>query len=76
MRNIDDILVAAHKSMATLLHDAYEAGRARTATDLKSRMASFFEDLAAEAEAHVAAPPAPPAPHPDAPPSEEQHRQE
>jgi hypothetical protein len=77
MRNIDDIIVAAHKAMAASLHEAFEAGRAHTANELKSRMAAFFEGLAAEAETHVgeaethAAAPA--APQPDAPPSEEQH---
>ncbi|MGD1036299.1 MAG: hypothetical protein ABR878_03725 [Roseiarcus sp.] len=69
MRNIDDILVSAHKAMAASLHEAFEAGRAHTASELKSRMAAFFDGLAAEAETRAAAPSAP---HPDAPPSEEQ----
>ena len=69
MRNIDDILVAAHKDMAASLHEAYEAGRAHTATELKSRMAAFFEGLVAEAETAVSNS----APHPNAPPGEEQH---
>jgi hypothetical protein len=73
MRNIDDILVAAHKTMATSLHEAFEAGRAHTASELKSRMAAFFEGLVAEAETHAAAPAAP---HPDAPPSEPQPHHE
>jgi hypothetical protein len=66
MRNIDDILVAAHKAMAASLHEAFEAGRAHTASELKARMAAFFEGLAAEAETSAAAPP-------DQPPSEEPH---
>jgi hypothetical protein len=84
MRNIDDIIVAAHKAMAASLHEAFEAGRAHTAHELKSRMAAFFEGLAAEAETnaaaaetHAAAPdaPQPDAPQPDAPPSEEQRHE-
>jgi hypothetical protein len=66
MRNIADILVAAHKAMAASLHEAFEAGRAHTASELKARMAAFFEGLAAEAETSAAAPP-------DQPPSEEPH---
>jgi hypothetical protein len=66
MRNIDDILVAAHKAMAASLHEAFEAGRAHTASELKARMAAFFEGLAAEAETSAAAPP-------EQPPSEEPH---
>jgi hypothetical protein len=73
MRNIDDILVSAHKAMAASLHEAFEAGRAHTASELKSRMAAFFEGLVAEAETHAASPPAP---HPDAPSNEEQHHHE
>lgn len=87
MRNIDDIVSAANKAMAASLHEAFEAGAAHTATELKSRMTAFFEGLAvavetraAEAETHVAAPEAPQpeapkaeAPQPEAPPSEEQH---
>jgi len=80
MRNIDDIIVAAHTAMAASLHEAFEAGRAHTAHELKSRMAAFFEGLAGEAETksagaetHAAAPAAP---QPEAPPSEEQPRQE
>jgi hypothetical protein len=69
MRNIDDIIVAAHKAMASSLHEAFEAGRAHTASELKSRMAAFFEGLVAEAETHAAPPP-------EAPPSEEQHHHE
>jgi hypothetical protein len=70
MRNIDDILVAAHKAMAASLHEAFEAGRAHTATELKSRIAAFFEGLVAEAETHATAhSPA----RSDSPAGEEQH---
>lgn len=72
MRNIDDIISVAQKALAASLHEAFEAGRARSASELKSRMAAFFEGLAAEAETSAAAPaPA----QPDAPPNEEPHRQ-
>src|SRR5208282_3109944 len=64
MRNIDDIISMAQKAMAASLHEAFEAGRARTASELKSRMAAFFEGLVAEAETNA-----------DAPASEEPHHQ-
>jgi hypothetical protein len=76
MRNIDDIVSAANKAMAALLHEAFETGRAHVASELKSRMTAFFEGLAvavetraAEAETPVAAPEAPHAepPQPEAP---------
>jgi hypothetical protein len=54
MRNIDDIVAAAHKATEASLREAFEAGRARTASELKARMAAFFEGLASEAEAHAA----------------------
>ena len=54
MRNIDDILVAAHKAMDASLREAYEAGRAHTATELKARMAAFFDGLVAESGSHSA----------------------
>jgi len=84
MRNIDDIVSAANKAMTASLHEAFEAGGAHVASELKSRMTAFFEGLAAEAETHAveaethaveAETPAaaPAAPQPDAPPSEEQH---
>ncbi len=63
MRNIDDILAAAHKAMTASVYEAYEAGRAHTATELKSRMAAFIVGLVAEAKTaalHTA-------PHTDAP---------
>ncbi len=73
MRNIDDILVAAHKAMAASLHEAYEAGRARTAIELKSRVAAFFEGLVAEPETQAASHSAP---HPDASAGEAQSGQD
>jgi hypothetical protein len=54
MHNIDAILAAAHKAMAASLHEAFEAGRAHTATELKARMAAFFDELVAEAGTHSA----------------------
>ncbi len=69
MRNIDDIIGTVNKTMAASLHEAFEAGRAHTASELKSRMAAFFEGLAAEAETHAA-------PQPDASPNEQQHHHE
>jgi hypothetical protein len=64
MRNIDDIIAAVHKATEASLREAFEAGRAHTASELKSRMAAFFEGLAAEAEGH---------PHPA--PQEGQHQE-
>ena len=61
MRNIDDIIAAVHKATEASLREAFEAGRAHTASELKARMAAFFEGLASEAEAHGAA--QPPAEH-------------
>jgi hypothetical protein len=57
MRNIDDIIAAVHKATEASLREAFEAGRAHTASELKSRMAAFFEGLAAEAEQHAHATP-------------------
>jgi hypothetical protein len=49
MRNIDDILAAAQKkAMVASLHEAFEAGKAHTATELKARMVAFFEGLVLE----------------------------
>jgi hypothetical protein len=69
MHNIDAILAAAHKAMAASLHEAFEAGRAHTATELKARMAAFFDGLVAEAGTHSA-------PHTDSPSSEASHHHE
>jgi hypothetical protein len=65
MRSIDDILSAAQKAMAASLHEAYEAGRAHTATELKARMAAFFDGLVAESESHAA--------HAETPPANDSH---
>jgi hypothetical protein len=65
MRSIDDILSAAQKAMAASLHEAYEAGRAHTATELKARMAAFFDGLVAESESHTA--------HAETPPANDSH---
>jgi hypothetical protein len=45
MRNIDDIIAETQKTTAASLREAYEAGRASIASELKSRMANFFEGL-------------------------------
>jgi hypothetical protein len=68
MHNIDAILTAAHKAMAASLHEAFEAGRAHTATELKARMAAFFDGLVAESETHTA--------HAEAPSGEAPHHHE
>jgi hypothetical protein len=57
MRNIDEIIAAVNKATEASLREAFEAGRAHTASELKARMAAFFEGLASEAESHAAAPP-------------------
>ena len=54
MRSIDDILAAAHKAMDASLREAYEAGRAHNAAELKARMAAFFDGLVAESKSHSA----------------------
>jgi hypothetical protein len=64
MRNIDEIIAAVHKETEASLREAFEAGRAHTASELKARMAAFFEGLASEAETH-APPPANEDHHPD-----------
>ena len=56
---------AGKKAMAASLHEAYEAGRAHTATELKARMAAFFDGLVAESESHTA--------HAETPPNDSQH---
>ena len=66
MQTIEEIVVAAQKATEASLREAYDAGRARTASDLKSRMAAFFEGMIAEVAAQ-------PAPAPAAPPSEDHH---
>jgi hypothetical protein len=78
MRTIDEIVTATLKTTEASLREAFEAGRAHTASALKARMAAFFEGLISEAEGKVAAvsghgePPHNPEPHSEPPPSEPQ----
>ena len=61
MRNFDDILADAQKALAASLKEAFEAGRAHTASELKSRMAAFFDGLVSgEAATHSETHQAPP----------------
>ena len=45
MRTIDDIIAEAQKATAVTMREAFEAGRAHTAAELKTRMAAFFDGL-------------------------------
>jgi hypothetical protein len=82
MRTIDEIVTATLKTTEASLREAFEAGRAHTASALKARMAAFFEGLISEAEGKVAAatgtthsetPPPNPEPHSEPAPSEPHH---
>jgi hypothetical protein len=83
MRTIDEIVTATLKTTEASLREAFEAGRAHTASALKARMAAFFEGLISEAEGKVAAatgtthseaPPHAEPPHnPEPPPGEPHH---
>jgi hypothetical protein len=79
MRTIDEIVAATLKTTEASLREAFEAGRAHTASALKARMAAFFEGLISEAEGKVAAvsgqgePPHHPEPHSEPPPSPPHH---
>jgi hypothetical protein len=77
MRTIDEIVAATLKTTEASLREAFEAGRAHTASALKNRMAAFFEGLISEAEGKIAAVAAQPhgePPHsPEPPPSEPHH---
>ena len=76
MRTIDEIVAATLKTTEASLREAFEAGRAHTASALKNRMATFFEGLISEAEGKIAAvaPPHGEPPHrPEPPPSEPHH---
>jgi hypothetical protein len=82
MRTIDEIVTATLKTTEASLREAFEAGRAHTASALKARMAAFFEGLISEAEGKVAAatgtthsetPPHSLDPHSEPPPSEPHH---
>jgi hypothetical protein len=72
MRTIDEIVAATLKTTEASLREAFEAGRAHTASALKNRMAAFFEGLISEAEGKIAAVAAPP--HPEPPHSEPAHQ--
>ena len=71
MRTIDEIVAATLKTTEASLREAFEAGRAHTASALKNRMAAFFEGLISEAEGKIAAVAAPP--HSPEPPASEPH---
>lgn len=71
MRTIDEIVAATLKTTEASLREAFEAGRAHTASALKNRMAAFFEGLISEAEGKIAAVAAPP--HAEPPHSEPAH---
>ena len=45
MRSLDDIIAGAQETVARALREAFDEGRAHTASELKSRMAALFEDL-------------------------------
>jgi len=45
MRSLDEIIADAQKAVAMSIREAFDAGRAHTATELKHRMAALFEDL-------------------------------
>ncbi len=45
MRTIDDIIADSQKSIEALLREAYAAGHSHATTDLKSKMAAFFDSL-------------------------------
>jgi hypothetical protein len=77
MRTIDEIVAATLKTTEASLREAFEAGRAHTASALKNRMAAFFEGLISEAEGKIAAVAAPrhsePPHSPEPPPTEPHH---
>jgi hypothetical protein len=53
MRGIDEILADAQKVLAQSLQEAFDAGKAHTASELKRRMATIFDDLiSSDAETH------------------------
>lgn len=61
MAGIDDILANAQKVLAQSLQQAFDAGKAHTASELKRRMTAIFDELISSdadthhAEAHVGA---------------------
>lgn len=54
MRNFDELVADAQKALAHSLREAFDAGRAHTASELKHRMAALFEDLISGPVAHGA----------------------
>ena len=74
MRSFDELVADAQKALALSLREAFDAGRAHTASELKHRMAALFEDLISGPTSHNP-PPAPAASshdsqgqHPEHPP--------
>lgn len=63
MRNFDEIVADAQKAVALSLREAFDAGRAHTAFELKRRMAVLFEGLVSGEVAAHGDPTHPPAPH-------------
>jgi hypothetical protein len=45
VRSLDEIIVGAQEAVAHSLREAFDEGRAHTASELKNRMAALFEDL-------------------------------
>jgi hypothetical protein len=53
MRNFDEILADAQKAVELSLREAFETGKAHTASELKRRMVALFEGLiSGDAESH------------------------
>jgi hypothetical protein len=53
MRNFDEILADAQKAVELSLREAFDAGKAHTASELKRRMVALFEGLiSGDAETH------------------------
>jgi hypothetical protein len=68
MRNFDELVADAQKALALSLREAFDAGRAHTASELKHRMAALFEDLISGPVAPHSPPP------PPAPDGQDQHQ--
>ena len=47
MRNIEDIILDAQKTLGQSFREAFDAGRNHVASELKAKMAALFENLAA-----------------------------
>jgi hypothetical protein len=63
MRNFDELVADAQKALAVSLKEAFDAGRAHTASELKNRMAALFEDLISGPVASHSQPTPPPPGH-------------